>query len=115
MDGIVSGAQSERLAVKHSLAPIYALSGLAALLMIGASIAGLLYQSSIYPTDELLLSFVPNDVVNLVIGLPILLGSMGLAWRGKLIGLLFWPGALLYVLYIYINYLIFYFHMSFYG
>ena len=79
MDGIVSGAQSERLAVKHSLAPIYALSGLAALLMIGASIAGLLYQSSIYPTDELLLSFVPNDVVNS--GFAFLLAS---DWFGAL-------------------------------
>jgi len=49
---------------------------------------------------------VPTDVVNLVIGLPILLGSMWLARRGKLIGLLCWPGALSYVLYIYIVYVI---------
>jgi hypothetical protein len=51
---------------------------------------------------------VSNDVVNLFIGLPILLGSMWLAWRGKLIGLLFWPGALFFVLY---NYLIYVFAM----
>ena len=69
-----------------------------------ASVAGLLYQTIIYPTDELLQSFVPNDVVNLFIGLPILLGSMWLARRGKLIGLLFWPGALFFVLYNYIIY-----------
>jgi hypothetical protein len=70
-----------------------------------ASIAGLLYQTIIYPTDELLQSFVPNDVVNLLIGLPILLGSMWLARRGKLVGLLFWPGALFYVFYTYIVYI----------
>jgi len=69
-----------------------------------ASVAGLLYQTIIYPTDELLQSFVPNDVFNLFIGLPILLGSMWLARRGKLIGLLFWPGALFYVFYTYIVY-----------
>jgi hypothetical protein len=46
-----------------------------------------------------------NDVVNLFIGLPILLGSMWLARRGKLIGLLFWPGALFYGLYNYLAYL----------
>ena len=99
------GNLSKWLPVKHDLKLIYGLSGLTALLMAGASIAGLVYQSSIYPTDELRLSFIPNDVVNLVIGLPFLLGSMGLAWRGKLTGLLVWPGALLYVLYNYINYL----------
>ena len=106
MNGIESGTWVGPLPVKHDLAPFFAFSGLIALLMTLASLAGLLFQSSIYPTDELRLSFVPNDVVNLVIGLPVLLGSMGLAWRGKLIGLLFWPGALLYVLYMYIVYLV---------
>ena len=47
-----------------------------------------------------------NDVVNLFVGVPILLGSMWLARRGKLIGLLFWPGALMYVLYNYIAYVL---------
>jgi hypothetical protein len=69
-----------------------------------ASVAGLRYQTIIYPTDELLQSFIPNDVVNLFIGLPILLGSMWLVRRGKLIGLLFWPGALFYTFYTYIVY-----------
>jgi hypothetical protein len=64
-----------------------------------ASVAGLLYPARLYPTEELRQSFVPNDVVNLFLGLPILLGSMWLARRGRLIGLLFWPGALFFVLY----------------
>jgi hypothetical protein len=71
-----------------------------------ASVVGLLYQTVIYPTDELILSFAPNDALNLVVGLPILLGSMWLARRGKLIGLLCWPGALFYVLYVYVPYVI---------
>ena len=89
---------------------IYALSFIVAILMVTASIAGLLYPTVIYPTDELLRSFVSNDVVNLFIGLPILLGSMWLAWRGKLIGLLLWSGALFFVLY---NYLVYVFAMPF--
>jgi hypothetical protein len=50
------------------------------------------------------MSFVPNDAVNLVVGLPALLGSVWLARRGRLSGLLLWPGALLYVLYNYLAY-----------
>lgn len=83
----------------------YALSLIIALLMTLASIAGLLYPARIYPTDALLQSFVANDVVNLFVGLPILLGSMWFVRRGKLIGLLFWPGALMFVLYNYIAYI----------
>jgi hypothetical protein len=49
---------------------------------------------------------VPTDIVNLVLGLPILLGSIWLARRGKLIGLLLWPGALLFVLYNYLAYVL---------
>jgi hypothetical protein len=70
------------------------------------SVVGLLYQTVIYPTDELLLSFAPSDALNLVVGLPILLGSLWLARRGNLIGLLCWPGALFYVLYVYVPYVI---------
>jgi hypothetical protein len=94
------------LPIRCSLTLAYAVSLLIAALMAIASVAGLLYQTLIYPTDELLQSFVPNDVVNLFIGLPILLGSMWLTRRGKLIGLLFWPGALFYVFYTYVVYVL---------
>jgi hypothetical protein len=94
------------LPIRGNLTLAYAVSLLIAALMAIASVAGLLYQTLFYPTDELLQSFVPNDVVNLLIGLPILLGSMWLARRGKLIGLLFWPGALFYVFYTYIVYVL---------
>lgn len=92
------------LPIRSNLTLAYAISLVIAALMAIASVAGLLYQTIIYPTDELLQSFVPNDVVNLFIGVPILLGSLWLARRGKLIGLLFWPGALFYVFYTYIIY-----------
>jgi hypothetical protein len=93
------------LPVKRSLNSLYVSSWLIAVLMTIASAAGLLYQTPIYPTDELVLAFVPNDVVNLIIGVPILLVSMWLTRRGKLVGLLLWPGALFYVFYTYIVYI----------
>ena len=100
------GSPSERLPITCDLTLAYALSFIVALIMTVASVVGLLYQTVIYPTDKLLLSFVPSDAFNLVVGLPILLGSMWLARRGNLIGLLCWPGALFYVLYIYVPYVI---------
>jgi hypothetical protein len=90
---------SATLPITRYLTLAYVFSLAVALLVAVASAAGLLYPGHLYPTEELRQSFVPNDVVNLFIGLPILLGSMWLARRGRLIGLLFWPGALFYVLY----------------
>ena len=96
--------RSNNLPIKGNLSRTYVVSLVIALLMTAASVAGCLYPTVIYPTDELLQSLMPNDAVNLLIGVPILLGSMWLARRGQLIGLLFWPGALLYVLYNYLAY-----------
>lgn len=93
-----------RVPITRDLKLAYALSLLVALLMAGISLAGLFYQSSLYPNDELRRAFVPNDVVNLCIGLPILLSSVQLTRRGALVGLLLWPGGLLYVVYNYIAY-----------
>ena len=90
----------------HNLRLAYTLSLVIGLLMAGVSLAGLLFQSNIYPTYELRKTFIANEIVNLFIGLPILLGSMWLTRRGNLVGLLLWPGALLYILYNYIAYFI---------
>lgn len=94
------------LPITHNLHHVYGSTLIGAVLMTALSLGGLLYPSIFYPTNELLQSFIANDVVNLVIGLPILLGSMWLARHGKLVGLLCWPGALLYVLYNYIAYMV---------
>lgn len=92
------------LPLKGNISLIYFTSIIIAILMVIVSVAGFLYRTDIYPTEELSKSFVPNDVVNLFIGLPILLSSMWLAWRGKWIGLLCWVGALFFVFYNYIAY-----------
>jgi hypothetical protein len=75
------------------------LSEATALLMTALSLAGLLFPLAIYPSEDLRQSFLTNDVVNLMIGLPVLLGALWLARRGKLPGLLGLPGALFYVTY----------------
>jgi hypothetical protein len=95
-----------RLPLRRDLGLMYAVSLIIALLMAAASIAGLLCRAVIYPADELVRSFVPTDAATLLIGLPVLLGSIWLTWRGELVGLLFWPGALFFVLYNYIVYLL---------
>lgn len=88
-----------RLPVRYPLTLLYVLSLLVTALVAAASCAGLLARSWAYPAGELVQAFVPTDAVNLVIGVPILLGSLWLSRRGKLLGLLLWPGALMYVLY----------------
>ncbi len=92
------------LPVKSSLELVHRFSILVALLMTVASLAGLLFPSVIYPTEELRHGFLANEVVNLSIGLPSLLVSIRLAQRARLVGLLFLPGALFYVTYNYIAY-----------
>jgi hypothetical protein len=95
---------SANLPFKRSLTKAYILSLIVVIGTAVASVVGVLYQTTVYPTEEMRQAFVANDVVNLFIGLPILIGSLWLARRGQLIGLLLWPGTLLYGLYNYAAY-----------
>ncbi len=95
----------DRKYFKDSLKLLYWSSLLIALLVAFSSVLGIVSQERIYPSEDLLQSFVPNDFVNLIAGLPLLLISIWLARRGKLIGLLSWPGALFYMIYVYFPYL----------
>jgi hypothetical protein len=99
----VAGSRPVGLPITRDLTPAYVLSSAIVLVMAATAAASLLFRTTVYPTDALILSYLPVDVFHLVLGLPILLGSMWLARRGKLAGLLCWPGALLYVLYSYIT------------
>jgi len=98
--------RNSQVILNEKLMPAFALSLVIALLMAGVSLVGLLFQSRIYLIYELHNAFIANDFVNLCIGLPVLLGSMWMTRRGNLAGLLLWPGALLYILYNYIAYVI---------
>ena len=94
------------LPIKNDLTTTYFLSLIIAFLMTAVSLGGLFFPAVFYPSDELRQAYLANDAVNLIVGLPILLGSMWLTNRGKLVGLLCWPGALLYTFYNYIAYVI---------
>src|SRR5690349_24647551 len=74
-----------------------------ALVVTVVSVAGLLDGPRLYPSldTQSLPLFVGQDVLNLLVGLPLLLGALWLVRRGALSGLLLWPGALFYVLYDY--------------
>lgn len=102
----ISRLKNSQAYLNGNLKPAFVLSLIIGLLMAGVSLAGLLFPGSLYPTEELQDAFLANDVVNLCIGLPILLGSMWWARHGRLVGLLLWPGALLYILYNYVAYAI---------
>jgi hypothetical protein len=93
-----------QLPLKRSLTDAANLSQIAVVLMAAASLAGLIFPSALYATIELQQSYLTNDVVNLVVGLPVLAGAIWFARRGSLLGLLLWPGALLYVVYNYLAY-----------
>ena len=92
------------LPVNGRLTLFYVFSFLIAILMTAESICGLLFRNDVYPSRELVRAFMPNDVVMLLIGVPFLMVSILLALRGRLIGLLFWVGALFFILYNYIAY-----------
>lgn len=98
--------KSPGLPVKQGMKSIFILSILMAGLMIVVSTVGFWNRNNIYPTRELLETFAPNDAVNLFIGVPVLLVSLWLAWRGKWFGLLCWPGALIFIFYNYLAYAI---------
>jgi len=97
---------TSELILDHDITTPRILSMIVAVLMGLMSLVGLILPEWIYPSEDLIQNFVPNDVINLFIGLPILLGSMWLTQRGSLVGLLLWPGAVLYVLYNYIVYVV---------
>lgn len=106
MQKLPAYTQPEELPLTRDITLVYVFSLLVALVMTAVSAAGLIFRSDVYPTEQLQQSFVANDVVNLVIGLPVLLGSTWAARRGRLLGLLLLPGALFYVVYNYVAYLV---------
>ena len=99
-------SNAENLPIKGKLKLVYILSILIACLFAFTSVSGILLGPTIYPTEELLNNFISNDVVNLLIGLPVILVSIVLTLRGKLVGLLFLPGSLLFVVYNYMIYIL---------
>jgi hypothetical protein len=79
---------------------------LVAVLLVVASVGGLLYgPRGLYdPNPATLPAFLGQDALSLVVGLPLLLGSVRLARRGSVRALLLWVGVLFYLAYSYLYY-----------
>jgi hypothetical protein len=96
------------LPITSRLTLAYALSGALTVLLVISSVAGLLYGSrGLYETyPARLAGLVGQDIVTLVVGLPLLFVSVGLTVRGSTRGLLLWAGTLFYFAYSYYFYVI---------
>ncbi|MHA1992201.1 MAG: hypothetical protein ACW98A_14605 [Candidatus Hodarchaeales archaeon] len=72
-------------------------------LVLFTSFVGILYNSTIYSPSQQV-GNLATDWTTLLIVFPVLLISMWLASRGHLLGFLFWPGALFYLVFVYLFY-----------
>jgi hypothetical protein len=77
--------------------------GVAALMVILSGM-GILIPDFFYPDPGLRENYLANDPVNIILGLPLFLAGMILIKKGRLLGSLLLPGALIYIGYNYIGY-----------
>jgi hypothetical protein len=92
--------------LKGNLRTVFTISRVLILLFVLLSLSGLVFPRVIYPDEDLRLSFLPNDFVNLLVGLPMLTWSCILTRKKRLLGILCYPGALFYSTYVYATYLL---------
>ena len=100
---VASVQWTERLPVMRSLTFPFVLSSIVAALLLISSIAGLLFgQRGLYePNPATLPSFLTQDVITLVVVVPLLVICLSLMRRGSVRGLLVWMGTLFYIAYAY--------------
>lgn len=96
----------DQLPLTHSISVYVLASLLLVALTAFVTIVGLTSQVTTYPTEEARIAFVATDALTLFVGLPLLLITLWLTSRGSLVGLLCWPGMLVYLTYTYIPYLL---------
>jgi hypothetical protein len=100
---VASVLRTERLPVIRSLTFPFVLSSIVAALLLISSIAGLLFgQRGLYePNPATLPSFLTQDVITLVVVVPLLVTCLWLVRRGSVRGLLVWMGTFFYIAYAY--------------
>ena len=91
---------------KKSLFQSQWLGLIVALLMTAASFSGIIFPDLVYTDPVLRETFLVNDLVNLIIGLPLFLIGLFLLRKNKFLGCVLLPGALVYVIYNYFAYLV---------
>jgi len=94
------------LPVHNKITLVY-ITSIVSIVLIGiVTISAVLNSDHFYPNEALVETFLPNDIVYLAIGIPMILLSMIFTWRSKRIGVLFWGGAILFSLYNSIAYIV---------
>lgn len=93
---------------KSKLDAAYWLTAILATLLLVSSVLGIVFgASSLYVTyPSTLAGLIGQDIVSLVLGIPMLVGSAWLARRGSTWGLLAWAGMLFYLAYSYYFFLV---------
>jgi hypothetical protein len=83
-------------------------TNLLAVLLLGSSIIGLIFGADgFYASDPSTLpQILGQDLITLVLGVPLMLGCVKLSQQGSLKGLLLWPGMLFYFAYSYYFYVV---------
>lgn len=97
--------QSSTFSIKGNVRTVLIVTYIILAVMIIVSVLGILNGDVIY-SEEIRLSFIATDVANLIIGVPYLIISLVLACNERNLGLILLPGALLYVIYVYLPYVI---------
>ena len=90
--------------VKANSSLVFFLSAALTVMITILSGLGILLAGVFYPDPGLRSQYLANDPVNILLGLPLFLTSLILTRKGKLLGLLLLPGALIYVIYNYLGY-----------
>jgi hypothetical protein len=91
------------LPLSSDLTGVYRLTGVLAGLLVVSSVLGIAFgPSSLYTAYAAALAgLVGQDIMTIVVGLPLLVGSAWLARRGSVFALLAWAGAFFYFAYSY--------------
>lgn len=82
---------------------VYFFSIIISCLMVFTSFIGILFNSRIYTPSQQVANLA-TDWTTILIVFPVLIISMGLASRGYILGLLFWPSSLFYLVFVYLFY-----------
>ena len=94
----------QQLPAQDNISLILLLSIAIALIMTVFSGLGFLQPDVFYSDPGLLEQYLANDLVNIILGLPLFIAALVLIRKGKLLGSLLLPGTLIYVIYNYIGY-----------
>src|SRR3982751_5559354 len=105
---MTTASQVHAARIDDELGFVYRLSVVAGVLLLLASLAGLIFgRDGLYDPDPATLpAFYAQDAMTLVVALPLLIVAMRMTRRGALAGILLCSGVLFYIVYMYFFYVV---------